>query len=229
MLVGIFMDTLEDNLERTGQLFQSAFQEQRIFIQASKKIIRKAEAASSEEKNRLQDDLQRQLNGLYKYRNQSTLWEKILMEIKRAVCFESEIVERRVNRMIEENDSIHDEVCSQIHEIRVKVSESAKFYHYSLNEEEERKKLLRVLMDSIAYLLENNDDLSVQEVKSLVRDASSIIALCENEIQHKRSKRRFQMYLLENYEFSEEKSSCKVCKGRLWREIYYCLNCYERK
>lgn len=99
---------------------------------------------------------------------------------------------------------------------------------YVACEGEVRRQLLRQFIDSVLRKMKNGSALDTSQCRQIIKDSANLIRYLKDERYAWADVKVFTNYIEGQLGAARGAGSCKNCRERLYKNIPYCTNCYER-
>lgn len=183
---------------------------------------------STEEKIKIRDELIEKSTELEKIKVSYLLAKKAILQIMNKNIISSLLLIDILNILNEQIDRSYKEICEIRHEIdkRLKISSIPNFTPE--NEDIIKSNLLKQLINCVIKYMNEGLLKDTCSCRKIVNDCAELIRCFKQERYNQQNKRVFMYYLEKDLKLRKIHHRCTNCQEILYREIPYCLNCYER-
>lgn len=227
--MGLFSDYLEDCRDKVCSneidpclfISSNSVLKSHYFYQSVYKIQDRNSTNNTEE-------FGKNLRELEKIKVNSLIAEKILLKYKSVRTISSVLVVDVFNFIDEQVHQSYIGICEIINELKCHVSDYGANAIVPDSDDRIMSNILGSFMNGILYCLKNGSVVNTSECRKIVNDAADLICFFTKENLSFSKKQIFQYYLENVFNIPKSQCICCNCHSKLFFEIPYCFNCYER-
>lgn len=174
------------------------------------------------------DDLLLQSCKLEKLKANYLIAEKMILELKNKNILNSYLVIEIVDTFINQLKYAYISLCEIRKEIDKLLSSTFNGNVSADSEETIRNDILTAIMKSVIECLKNSSVIDTSECRKVVNDSAEIICYFAIEKYNMSRKQIVSYYFEKNAGLLKSNCECKNCGKKLYLNMPYCFNCYER-
>jgi len=235
--MGLFSDYLEENRDRVGSgeidpcLILSSnygFNNYDTVYGSLDKYVEYANNIKAQ--NEIGKELINNLPELEKIKAEYLVASKIMLKCLNNLDLQTELVSDILETLEKQLDQAYKQICKLRKDIDNKIKIGSREIAVLPLEPESsiQKRLLKQIMNCILVHMSNGVIINTSECRRVINDASNIIRSLLMENYAWPNKKVFAYYLEKQFQAKKGKTRCKNCGELLYREIPYCINCFER-
>ncbi len=235
--LGLISDYLEENRERERlgcfdpcMIMGFRIQPEKNYKNIYKDLDLYSASGDEIEREEISQRLISQAVNLEQLKTGYLLADKVILEIINYAKLRSALLQSAICTIDEQLQHSYQSICGMIQEIENKL---AKDKHRVLkqidtDEYQIRMRLLSLIIGGVIQNLQTGSPLDTSGFRKVVKDCAELIRRFQRENYLQADKMVVKYYIEKHYGMKESQNLCRNCQKPLWKDIPYCLHCYER-